>query len=256
MLEQPRKALADFDRLVELHPGMVNLWLNRARCRAGLKMREEALADYDKVLELGMKDISVYKERGIMFSELGRKKEAVESFTKAMAIGAKDAMLFVNRGAAYMSLGDTEAAIRDYSKAVMIDPANSGAFSNRALAFIKLGHHQEARADLREAAVLDSKRGVALAILAKLYATTDKGFKDIPHAMNLAQKAVAMNNAPFTLQSLALVHAAAGDFDKAVSVQTEALNALRESGMDTAYYERTLAMYRKGEVADPFPDSP
>ena len=76
-----KKAIADFDKAIELNPKYADAYYNRGIAKRQLKQYKEAIADYDKAIKLNPKDANVYYNRGFAYRELGKKEEADADFS-------------------------------------------------------------------------------------------------------------------------------------------------------------------------------
>jgi tetratricopeptide (TPR) repeat protein len=64
---------------------MITAYYNRGLMYLKLKLFEKAIADYNKALELGAADSDVYNNRGNAYAELGQYEKALPDFQKALA---------------------------------------------------------------------------------------------------------------------------------------------------------------------------
>ena len=73
-----QKAIADYDKAIELNPEYAGAYYNRGIAKRQLKQYKEAIADYDKAIKLNPKDANVYYNRGFAYRELGKKKKQMQ----------------------------------------------------------------------------------------------------------------------------------------------------------------------------------
>ena len=104
-LDQPDKALADFDAALTLDPKNVKALIGRADVNYGARRFAASLADYTRVAEAQ----------------------------------PKSAEVFFKRGSVYFDMGDFAAAYRDYSVSLSLDPKQPDVLRNRALAAERMG---------------------------------------------------------------------------------------------------------------------
>jgi tetratricopeptide (TPR) repeat protein len=90
---KPEKALADFNRAIEIDPQKADGYLGRANTLNTLGQYSDAIEDYDRAMEI---------------------EPTMAESTLANA--------YVNRGSAYSHLGQYEKAIADYEKGLELDP--------------------------------------------------------------------------------------------------------------------------------------
>jgi len=116
-----QKALAAYDRALQIEPGMAQALRDRAELRWSMGQTALALRDYDRALEVDSKDAATYNNRG------------------KLKFGLKDY---------YGAISDFSGALR--SKEVLGDVDLSNVYSDRADAYIHTGSYQRALQDLTE----------------------------------------------------------------------------------------------------------
>ena len=116
---------------------------------------QKAIANFDKAIELDPKLAPAYNNRGWAYIELGEYEQGIADCNKAIELDPNLALAYSNRGLAYVRLGQYEQAITDCSKAIELDPGLALAYSNRGQAFLELGQYEQAIADFDKAIELD-----------------------------------------------------------------------------------------------------
>jgi len=116
-LDQPEKALADFNAAVAIDPKNVKALIGRADENYGARRLAESLADYTRVIE----------------------------------VQPNNAEVFFKRGSVYFDMGDFAAAYRDYSVSLSLDPKQPDVLRNRALAAQRMGTTTDAAKDRQRA---------------------------------------------------------------------------------------------------------
>ena len=76
VLGKYEKAIADFDRALDLHPQNADFYSNRGLAKSSLGHYEEAIADFDTALDLNPQHAHAYSNRGLAKSRLGQHEEA------------------------------------------------------------------------------------------------------------------------------------------------------------------------------------
>ncbi len=154
---------------------------------------EKALADFDKSIELNEDYAPVYNNRGNVLMQMGRIEPAIEDFSRAISLAPAYGAAFNNRGNAYLALGQFDKAEADLRKAVELLPSSAAplngrgkiaaaqarpfaslryldraillnrnypaAYRNRAAAHIKVRHYDDALSDLER--VVETAEGDA-----------------------------------------------------------------------------------------------
>ncbi|MFW6694448.1 tetratricopeptide repeat protein [Streptomyces sp. MAR4 CNX-425] len=119
----PERALADFDRAVEMTDGdYAYAVASRGQCHAKLGRPEEALADLDRALEIDPQWAWCWGERGRMHQEAERYAAAVADYDRALALAPAEDWVYAARGYCHRLLGRPEEALADLERALEIDP--------------------------------------------------------------------------------------------------------------------------------------
>ena len=147
MESDPKEAIADFNRVLELDPQNLNAYGNRGVAKAKLRRHEEAIADYDIVLRMDPNNAKAYMNRGVAKLRFGEQLDAIKDFDKAIDLDPQASAAYSNRGAVKSNLGRHQEALADHDKAIDLDPNFAKAYMNRGVARAKLGRHQEALTD-------------------------------------------------------------------------------------------------------------
>jgi tetratricopeptide (TPR) repeat protein len=242
---QSRDALTEYNQAIELDP---NCWLalhNRAITSAEQGQAEAALRDLNRVVVLNPGLAAAYRNRGELLAALGRTDEAVDDYGRALAQLPGDARLYDMRGHALHRLGRYEEAIRDFDQSIGLDSRNAEAYVHRGNVFAEQGDYSRALDDLERALLLDKRNCDAYRSVAWLMATCpDPQFLDAEQALAAAKVAAKLSppNDPFVLDALAAAHATAGEFERAIRYQQEAIAVAPESFVPQ--FSARLDLYR------------
>jgi len=134
----PDRALADFDRAIELNPAAWWALSDRGVCHRHRGETAAAIADQSAVLEIDDRLGRAYVRRAYVHSQAGDLDAALDDLDAAVARGAhmKEFWLteaLVDRGEIHRVRGETEAARSDYERALEIDPLKTRAEAGLAL---------------------------------------------------------------------------------------------------------------------------
>ena len=175
-LGQTERALADYERAIELDPEY-----NRGILLAKAGRHEEAVAQFDKVNDMRPDISNSYLNRGASLDELGLHEEAITAFTRAAELDPDNAMALFNRARTNYYLGNLHDALADYSEVIQLTPDDAEAFNNRGLTFDALGDYDNAIEDFDSAIELrpifaeaHSNRGAVLEITGDLDAALEE----------------------------------------------------------------------------------
>ncbi|WP_299623492.1 tetratricopeptide repeat protein, partial [Pelagibius sp.] len=119
-LEQFEKAVADYDKAIELDPKYAAAYNNRGNAHDDLEQFEKAVADYDKAIELDPKYAAAYNNRGNVHYDLEQFEKAVADYDKAIELDPKDAIAYKNRGRLRFILGQFVKAEQDLTKSTKL----------------------------------------------------------------------------------------------------------------------------------------
>ena len=89
-LKQYQKALADYNKAIELNPQYALAYSNRGEVHYYLKNYTQAIDDLNKAIELGLEGTNLGEAlyyRGLAYEKLGDNARAEADFAKARALG-------------------------------------------------------------------------------------------------------------------------------------------------------------------------
>lgn len=153
-----------------------------------------------------------------------------------------------NLGLTLRGKGDADGAVAAFHEAIRLDPNHPSAHSNLGAILCDVkGDYAGAVAAYREALGLDPRHTIAHANLAWILAAGPARVRDGKQAVEHAARACELTGGanPTCVSILAAAHAEAGDFERAVEVQTKALS------LGMAGRERLQLYTRKQPYRDP-----
>lgn len=239
------EALHAFELAIQWDP---NCWLalhNRAVSRAQQGDLNGALADFNRALDLNPGLAVAYRNRGELLAATGRTEEAIADYSTALAQMSQDTELYAMRGEAHHRLGQYDQALADLSQAIEIEPTAPIAYAQRGNVYAEEGKFAQAIADFQQALTLDANSAEAHRSLAWLLATCpDDTFRDPQRALASAGRAATLAPGdPFMLDALAAALADAGQFDRAIRCQQEAI--INVPGDYAQPFRERLALYEQ-----------
>ncbi|MEG4147112.1 tetratricopeptide repeat protein [Microcoleus sp. Pol12B5] len=150
--EEYAKAIASYDKALEIKPDLHEAWYNRGIVLRKLGRLEEAIASYNKALEIKPDLHEAWNNRGYALNDLGRFEDAIASYDKALEFKPDlQQVAWNNRGNALGNLGRLEDAIASYDKALEVKPDYHVAWYNRGNALGNLGRLEDAIASYDKA---------------------------------------------------------------------------------------------------------
>jgi superkiller protein 3 len=260
--EEYAKAIASYDKALEIKPDQHESWNNRGIALRNLGRLEEAISSYDKALEIKSNQQEAWYNRGVALDNLGRLEEAIASYDKALEIKPNQQEAWYNRGVALDNLGRLEAAINSYDKALEFKPEQHKAWNNRGIALSNLGRLEEAIASYDKALEIKSdlhvawnNRGIAQGNLGRLeeaIASYDKALEIKP------EQHEAWYNRGITLDDLGRLEAAIASYDKALEFKPDLHVAWNNRGIaqgNLGRLEEAIASYDKALEFKPDKDN-
>lgn len=174
------RALADFDRAVELQPDAYWVYVGRARALDAVDRLDDALSDLDRAIVMNRESQEAHVGRGAVLERMDRLDDALVAYTRALDLSPDHVFARVRRanllrkmgeteqalddythlvnqtgrpaahrgrGRVYFDIGQYEAAIEDYSTAIVLNPSYYGSYYWRARSYQKMGQYRDAIQD-------------------------------------------------------------------------------------------------------------
>ena len=257
-LEQHERAIADYDRAIELNPRYATAYHNRGIACSNLEEYERAIADYDRAIELSSQEPAAYRNRGIAYADLKQYQQAIADYERAIELNPEDATAYHNRGLAYRNLKEYERAVADYDQAIELNPEDATAYHNRGSAYGNLQEYQRAIADYERAIELNPEYAAAYHNRGSAYGNLEdyeRAIADFNRAIELnLEDATAYHNRGLAYRNLKEYERAVADYDQAIELNPEDATAYHNRG--SAYgnlqeYQRAIADYERAIELNP-----
>jgi tetratricopeptide (TPR) repeat protein len=214
------------ESLIRRDPNRASLRDDIAVLYMELNRPAEAVPHFEAALRLKPGSAAAYFNYGTALAGAGRFDDAVAQYQRALALRPEYAIAHNNMGTALLQLGRPQPALASFREAARVDPQLADAQLNIGLLSRALRDFPEAVARFRRSLELNPNWVTAIASLASvLAAAPDASVRNPAEAVQLADRAVALTlrRDANTLDVLAVAHAAAGNFDRAMAVADEAL---------------------------------
>jgi tetratricopeptide (TPR) repeat protein len=118
----PKRAIADFDRALEIRKDWPEAYYNRAVAKVAARDYSGAVFDYDKMIELHRDGPEAYYNRGVAKLALGRNADAAGDFDRAL-LGKSDWLeAHYNLGLAREGMKEYRQAEKSYLEALRLAP--------------------------------------------------------------------------------------------------------------------------------------
>jgi tetratricopeptide (TPR) repeat protein len=225
------RAVPHLQALIRLNPGSAVAHYNLGVALARAGHAADAVTEYRASISIDAGPSAPHFNLGTALQRLGRADEALAEFRLALVREPALAAAHNNIGSILMGRMEWDQAVAHFTAALALDPRMPDAAYNMGLALAALGQWNEARRYLRKA--LDMRPGWpdALQELSWLLSTgPDTDQSSAIEAVALATQAMRVRQGDtHTTDVLAAAHAAAGDFDEAVRLLSDAIGRERDA---------------------------
>ncbi|HUS95677.1 MAG TPA: tetratricopeptide repeat protein, partial [Hyphomicrobiaceae bacterium] len=120
-LNQPAKAIADFNQAVTLFAEYAPAYNNRGAFLVSLGAFNEAVKDFDRAIVLAPGYVAAWNNRAGANVKLKRYDAAIEDFTRAIRLAPGIAEPLIGRGHLYLMQSRPLMALRDIERAIRND---------------------------------------------------------------------------------------------------------------------------------------
>lgn len=223
------QAIAKCDRLLsdfDFSPALVI----RGYAYLTIRNYDMAIKDFTRAIDDKLSP-NLFQFRGRAYFYEKDYQKAVLDFSQQLISDTNNAYVFLLRGSAYTMLNNYDLAISDFGQSIKSNPSYAEPYADRGWVYGKLGNYKKATTDFQSAVKINPNSVTANNNFAWLLSTCpDDAFRDKKKAVTLAENACKLtkNENSFCLGTLAAAYANAGDFKKAIRMQTKSM-ALKSS---------------------------
>jgi tetratricopeptide (TPR) repeat protein len=154
---QYENAIAEFDKAIQLDPGLADAYYNRGTVYVTLDQLELGIEDLEKATQLAPDDSEAHGNLGMAYARLGEFLMAVERLDIAIQLDPDFANHYKSRALFYAASGKYQLAIQDFDSAIRLVPEYANYYYNRGQIYDELGQLSEADIDFAKACSLESK---------------------------------------------------------------------------------------------------
>lgn len=192
-------AIADYNEAIKLDPEDIAPLINRAAAQLSQGKYDDAIADYNEAIsKAGQNPVqlrSLRRGRAIALKAAGKFDAAIEDFTALLDEQPQDFAALMGRGFVHFRKGDHESAIADFGQAIELNPEDAVAWNNRGYNHFLLGNYAQSLKDYNEAIRLVPNYALALQNQAWLLASAeDESIRDVSLAVQSAGRACELTS--------------------------------------------------------------
>lgn len=145
------KALADFNKVIEIKPRFARGYLMRGMVHDGLGATGKAIADIDRAIELDAKSWAGYFSRAIVLRGMRDYDGALADLDKAAELDPQKSQVRLLHALIVADTGDSTAARSEINKVIAEGDSNAGAYYARAAVAYQEDRPDAAETDLERA---------------------------------------------------------------------------------------------------------
>ncbi len=248
------EALGCFERAHRINPRAAIPIRNIGSIHVRRNEPDKAIAKFREALAVDPSDIDARLDLALQLRTQGKLDDATAEADTALRHNPRSVTAWIDLGFTWKARQHPERALACFFEAARINPGYAAPWYN-------LGDLRQAQGDLlgatrcfEQAFARDPRHAAALNSLAWIHAAGPLEFRDGRRAIELATRACEASNwnEPNFLDTLAVSHAAAGDFAKAIEMQNRALNFPNIEMRGGAQMRRQRALF---EDAMPYTES-
>ncbi len=243
-------AWTDFEKAASINSRLPDIFLGRGNVLLSRGKIDEAMENAKRAIELSDTNAKAYNLLGWLLFENKQAEQAVSTFSRAINLDPMFSIAYSNRGVAQVELGRMDEAIKDYNRAIDLDKNAALTYCNRGTAWMNKGEFSKAAADFEASLKLAPDLPETLNVFAWFLCTcTDEAFRNGKRANEMAEKSVAASTQPhwYRLDTLAAAKAEIGEFDKAVEIQTQAIEKAPADKKDAC--QQRLSLFQNKQPA-------
>ena len=196
--------------------------------------------------------------------ETGRRAEAIDLLEEHLEQGASRAAIYSYLAALYLEDEESENALKVIRRGLQQFPEDLELLYQKGMIFERMGDHKQALQIMQNIVSIDPDNAEALNFIAYAYAEANE---NLDEALELIERAVAINRAPHILDTLGWVYYRLARYSEALEAILEANEQLPEDDVVLEHlgdvyralknYEAAADAYRKAlEINPENPDIP
>ncbi len=121
-LQRYQQSLADYRQVVISSPEDVEVWSNMAIIQVLTKQYDDALKSLDRTLQIDPNYAPTYKTQGYLNNELGRHQASIQAYQKFLQLQGADPAIYHSIALSYQQLGNRQKALEAINEAIRLNP--------------------------------------------------------------------------------------------------------------------------------------
>ena len=239
-----------FERAIKAWPYFTDAYLALGNALVERGDVEKAIELYREAVSINPQFTGALHQLGAALTTRGRAHEALPYLQRAIELNPDVPETHYHLGIALQASGKPNQAIAAWQRVLDLDPTTTNTYFLLGTALKQVGRTREAVECLREVVSRNPSRTEALQALAWILATnSDVDLRDPAEAIVHADRAAELTERrdAIVLDTLAASYAAAGQFERAVTVAQEAIVLLANASSDDSVDQirRRLNLYRQ-----------
>lgn len=134
------KAVGIYEAGLKIVPDNRELLYAQAKAFFKLKDFKKALSNFDLLVDKFPGQADLISERAVLYHHLGDNSKALEELNVAASLEPENPFRYSSRAWIKAALKDTKGAIADYDKAIELDPEDAISYNNKGLLEDQLGY--------------------------------------------------------------------------------------------------------------------
>ncbi len=236
-------AVEGFRKALESDPDRLETRINLGIALRRSGWHRQALAEFREVLARDPEHAGAHSQTAITLEREGDFEKAEQHLRAALEADPDFKEVHVKLGRYLQSQGKPEESLRHVDRVLELDPQHAPAHFVRATSLLRLARFEETRDALEKAVEQLPEAGELRRLLVRLLATVP-AVRDGRRAVELAKALEKPSVSLAEAETMAMAHAAAGDFSRAVAWQEAALAAV---GSRAPWVAERLDFYRRGQ---------
>jgi tetratricopeptide (TPR) repeat protein len=245
-------AVREYRLAVKDSPDGVTARVNMAVALVRMQNRDEAIQQLQLALQSEPENSTALYNLASLYQSGDQVRQAVELLRRLIEVEPRDLPARQLLARSLVTLRQPDDAVQVLREAIRLDPDDET--TTLQLADLLAGHqqHAQARTLLEDAAAKHPERGLTMHALARhLASSPDAKTRDGVRALRLAKIVYEARPTFDHLETLAMASAAAGEFEMAIRLQKQLLEAAEQQRADQVAnrIKQNLARYEQRETA-------